>query len=83
MSGAQLYIRDNTNGKVHKYGESQHDSLILEEDGSIHYYNLQNGCGTMFPEEGYSFCFADGSLPEYPGTDVAYLDIGGTEVKWE
>lgn len=79
-SGAQLYIRDNVNGKVHKYGDNQHDALILEEDGSINYYNLQTGCGSMFPEEGYSFCFQDGTTPDSLGSDDAYLDIGGHAV---
>lgn len=82
MSGAQLYIRDNTNGIVHKYGENQHDSLMLQDDGSIHYYNLQTGCGTMFQEEGYSFCRSDGRVPETCGICDAYLDIGGHEVSW-
>lgn len=78
MSGAQLYIKDNVTGKVHAYGDNQHDSLILQEDGSIHYHNLQNGCGTMFHDEGYSFCLADGTLPK----NEAYLDIGGSAVTW-
>ena len=82
MSGAQLYIKDNKTGHVHKYGENQHDSLILQDDGSIHYYNLQNSCGTMFPEEGYSFCLLDGSSPEDPETGERYLDIGGSAVNW-
>lgn len=80
MSGAQLYIRDNTNGIVHKYGENEHDSLILQDDGSIHYYNLQTGCGTMFPEEGYSFCLADGRATVSIETYESYLDIGGHAV---
>ena len=72
----KLYIRDNTNGKVHEYGTNQHDALVLQEDGSLHYENLQCCCGTMFPEEGYSFCLVDGSIP----TDECgenYIDISG------
>lgn len=71
----RLYIKDNVTGKVHEYGTDRHDSLILQEDGSIHYLNLQNGTGTRFSEEGYSFCLKDGSDPR--NSEEAYLDIGG------
>jgi len=73
----RLFVRDNTNGRVHEYGTDRHDALILQEDGSLHYENLQNGCGTMFPDEGYSFCLKDGTVPtdSYP-----YIDIGGKRV---
>ncbi len=73
----RLYIRDNTDGHVHEYGTNPHDSLILQEDGSLHYHNLQNGEGTMFPAEGYSFCYADGTIPQWDMDDDPYLDIGG------
>ena len=83
-AGAQLYIRDNTTGRVHKYGTNQHDALILQEDGSLHYENLQNSCGTMFPDEGYSFVYADGTSPKESDcieqTVYSYLDIGGKAV---
>lgn len=79
---ADLYIKDNSSGKIRRYGTDSHDALTLEEDGSIHYLNLQNGTGTMFPEEGYSFCLSDGSDPrlneDYIKYGVeAYLDIHG------
>lgn len=79
----KIYVRDNTNGKVHEYGTSQHDALILQEDGSLHYHNLQNGCGTIFSDQGYTFCLADGSDPrEIIGDYIQYgvepyIDIGG------
>lgn len=56
----KLYVKDNTTGKIHEYGTSPHDSLVLKEDGSIHYLNLQTCTGTRFPSEGYSFCLEDG-----------------------
>lgn len=72
----KIYIRDNTSGKVHEYGTNPHDALILQEDGSLHYENLQNCTGTMYPEEGYSFCTVSGKPPE--DTDGERLvDIGG------
>ena len=79
----KLYLRDNTDGTVHEYGTNRHDALNLMPDGSLVYENLQNGTGTMFPDEGYSFCLADGTDPRIPdgeeldyGMD-AYIDIGG------
>lgn len=78
----KIYIRDNTNGNIHEYGTNQHDALILQDDGSLHYQNLQNGCGTMFPDEGYTFCEADGSDPRTSDDYIQYgvepyIDIGG------
>ena len=78
----RLYVKDNISGNIHEYGTNQHDALILQEDGSLHYENLQNGCGTMFPDEGYTFCGADGSDPrtreDYIQYGVEpYIDIGG------
>ena len=76
----RLYLKDNTDGHIHEYGTNQHDSLVLQDDGSLHYYNLQNGCGTMFPEEGYSFCMEDGTIPTWDEECEPYIDIGG--MKW-
>ena len=75
----RLFVKDNTNGHVHEYGTSPHDSLILQEDGSLHYENMQCCTGTKFPDEGYSFCFADGTIPQWDvlhGVEP-YIDIGG------
>ena len=78
----RLFVKDNLSGDVHEYGDDSHDSLILSEDGSLHYYNLHNGTGTMFSEEGYSFCLADGSDPRLREDYIEYgvepyIDIGG------
>ena len=48
-----IQVKDSFGGYIRRVGDSGHDSLIL--DGGIHYHNLQNGTGTMGPEEGYSF----------------------------
>lgn len=79
---ADLYVKDNLSGEIHKYGTNEHDALVLNDDGSIHYLNLQNGTGTMFPTEGYSFCLSDGSDPRLNEVYIkcgvnAYLDVGG------
>ena len=75
----RLYVKDNTSGRVHEYGTNQHDALILQDDGSLHYENLQCCTGTMFPEEGYSFCNEDGTIPKWDKEYGAepYIDIGG------
>ena len=75
----RLYVKDNTSGRVHEYGTNQHDSLVLQDDGSLHYENLQCCAGTMFPEEGYSFCNEDGTIPKRDKKYEAepYIDIGG------
>ena len=75
----RLYVKDNTSGHVHEYGTNKHDALILQDDGSLHYENLQGCVGTMFPEEGYSFCNKDGLIPKWDEKYEAepYIDIGG------
>ena len=76
----RLFVKDNTNGAVHEYGDSPHDSLLLTEDGSLHYENLQNCTGTQFPEEGYSFCDENGNVDfECPETGDKIYDIGGNK----
>lgn len=78
----KLFIRDNTDGSVHEYGTNPHDALVLQEDGSLHYHNLQNGCGTMCPEESYSFCYEDGTVPSLCDMEEeGYIDIGGEHEK--
>ena len=74
----KIFLRDNTDGTVHEYGDSRHDALDLNPDGSLHYINLQNCTGTRFPEEGYSFCDKDGNTDfECPETGESIYDIGG------
>ena len=77
----KLYLKDNQSGHIHEYGTNQHDSLVLQKDGSIHYYNMQNSTGTKFPEEGYTFVLEDGTDPltseDY--RDEPYLNIGGSK----
>lgn len=72
----RLFVKDNTDGKVHEYGTDPHDSLVLQEDGSLHYENLQNCTGTKYPEEGYSFCTISGKPPEDTDGETI-VDIGG------
>ncbi len=80
----RLFVKDNTNGAAHEYGDSPHDSLLLTKDGSLHYENLQNCTGTQFPEEGYSFCDENGNVDfECPETGDKIYDIGGYKMNFE
>lgn len=65
MSNIDVYVRDKDNGRVHRVGESVHDSLYVQ-DGVVFYYNLQNGCGTLPGGNGtYEFVRSDcGELEE-------------------
>lgn len=75
----RLFIKDNTTGHIHEYGMDKHDSLILQEDGSLHYEHMQGCVGTKYPEEGFSFCLEDGTIPEWDlehGVEP-YIDIAG------
>lgn len=45
----QIYIQDLQSGNVFGYGTNCHDRLVISEDGrSLHYENLQNGCGSRY-----------------------------------
>lgn len=41
-----LWVRDKSNGRIHQVGTETHDSINFI-CGQVHYYNLQNGCGTL------------------------------------
>lgn len=77
-----MYILDDTNGKVRKYGADKHDSLKISHDGrTLSYENLQNGDGSKYGD--YRFCTDEsGKLPceDFElirhGAD-AYFNIGG------
>lgn len=40
-----LFIKDNYSGNIHRIGDNCHDSLYVDSEGTVHYYNLQNGDG--------------------------------------
>ena len=79
----QIFIKDNSTGMIHEYGSDCHDTLLLSEDGSLHYYNLHTGEGSKFGS--YSFCMEDGSdprdVPDY--RCLPFLNIGGTKRKFK
>lgn len=57
-----LYIRDKYNGHIHKIGDNPHDCLMVDDDGTVHYYNLQNGDGCI----GYKSVNRETLVDKYP-----------------
>jgi hypothetical protein len=41
----ELYVRDKYSGRIHRVGDDVHDSLWVDEAGTVHYHNMQNGDG--------------------------------------
>ena len=60
-----LYIRDKYSGKIHKVGDDTHDCITVDEEGTIHYYNLQNGDGCI----GYKSVNRETLSEKYPDGD--------------
>lgn len=51
-----LQIKDKIFGDVHTYGTDSHDALMLDENGNVMYYNLQNSESTG-KHGGYEFVY--------------------------
>lgn len=56
-----IYVKDRISGLIHKVGSDKHDSMWVDENGTVHYFNLKSGDGcTGFEsahdkEAGYEF----------------------------
>lgn len=83
-----MKILDTQTGRIHEYGDDQHDSLYVSNDGRyLTYYNLQNGDGSGVGD--YRFVCDDDKIPAESQTADAihaevYFNIGGFEKysKW-
>lgn len=80
MSFIDLYIRDKQGGEIHRIGEDIHDELWVDDTGTVHYHNLQNGdgCGAYShtdQEAGYEF------LPSEPGEPGRFGEFLMTELE--
>ena len=42
-----LYVRDKYSGTIHRIGNDPHDMLYVDNYGTVHYQNLQNGDGCI------------------------------------
>lgn len=58
-----FFVKDKTTGRIHRVGDDQHDSVFVDMEGELHYYNLQNGDGCSGKsgndENGYEFVPSD------------------------
>jgi len=64
MGLCDFYVRDKSNGYIHKVGEDRHDSIWVDSEGTLHYQNLQNGDGCSYNSanddlQGYEFVPSD------------------------
>lgn len=51
-----LYINDS--GHIRRIGDNPHDQLTIDDEGRLHYYNLQNGDGcTLGEKREHDECF--------------------------
>ena len=54
-----LYIKDKATGEIRRIGDDVHDQMTIDENGELHYHNLQNGegcrTGTGFIRSDYEF----------------------------
>ena len=60
-----LWIRNKYTGHVHKIGDDPHDCLTVDEEGTVHYHNLQCGDGCV----GYKSVNKQTIADEYPDTE--------------
>lgn len=71
-----IYVRDMPSGRIHRLGDDQHDSIYVDEGGSVHYHNLQNGdgCGPgsakAVEEDGYGYYFLESNFGEIYDEDL-------------
>lgn len=56
-----VYIKDRDTGHIHRLGEDRHD-LLEVVNGTVQYYNLQNGGGTS-PDGDGTYEFVSGNEP--------------------
>ena len=66
-----IRVYDKDNGDTHIVGTDSHDSLHIDDDGQLSYYNMQNGCGTG---ETYSFVAAENEWDICPSVEFVTFD---------
>lgn len=64
MGVCDFYVKDKSNGYIHKVGTDKHDSIWVDNEGTLHYQNLQNGDGCSYKSakdelQGYEFVPSD------------------------
>ena len=69
MNNIDLYIKDRSSGQIHRIGDDPHDSLYVDHNGSVHYFNLQCGDGAgpyslLNKDYGFEFVQSDCGEPD-------------------
>ena len=60
-----LWIRNKYTGHVHRIGDDSHDCLMVDDEGTVHYHNLQCGDGCT----GYKSINKETLADRYPDHD--------------
>lgn len=47
MGVCDFYVKDKYSGKIHRVGDNVHDAIWVDNEGTLHYHNLQNGDGCI------------------------------------
>ena len=76
-----LQIKDRIFGDVHTYGTDSHDALMLDENGNVMYYNLQNSEGTG-KNAGYEFVYTPDE-GGYNGIREVYSEFDNQSKEYE
>ncbi len=42
-----IFIKDRYTNEIHRIGDDPHDSLYVDDEGTLHYYNMQTGDGCI------------------------------------
>lgn len=68
MNNIDLYIKDRSSGQIHRIGDDPHDSLYVDHNGSVHYFNIHCGDGAgpysmMDKKAGFEFIESDCGEP--------------------
>lgn len=77
-----LFVRDKSSGRIHRVGSDKHDGLWVDDAGTVHYQNLQNGDGCSAnsrndPLSGYEFVPSDFGTMEADGDEDVSGDVNG------
>jgi hypothetical protein len=69
MSSIDLYIKDRRSGQIHRIGDDPHDSLYVDHNGSVHYFNMQCGDGAgpysqLSKDDGFEFIQSECGYPD-------------------